>query len=140
MPNIKDDSTVEAIAQAFTSNGRNKLEALKTVGYKPSYYNTLGIGRVYSNIRVKQAIARIDARTSAKAERTVTSLDAMYQRAYDQALTEHQPSAGVSAVTGIARLYGMDKDNQLHTDKPVDIDSAELEQVEAMARQALKLA
>lgn len=64
MPNIKDQSTVNEIAQVFTSNGRNKLEALKTVGYKPSYYNTLGIGRVYSNIRVIDAIAKIDAHTA----------------------------------------------------------------------------
>lgn len=68
MPNIKDKSTVEAIAREFCSNGRNKLKALKTVGYQPSYYNTLGIGKVYSNIRVIDAIARIDAKTEAKLE------------------------------------------------------------------------
>ncbi len=70
MPNIKDDSTVEAIAQAFTSNGRDKTEALKSVGYSKSYYSTLGVGKVYSNIRVIEAIARIDAKTSRKHEHT----------------------------------------------------------------------
>lgn len=66
MPNIKDQSTVEAIARVYCSNGRNKLEALKTIGYKPSYYNTLGIGRVYSNVRVIEAIRVIDAKSAEK--------------------------------------------------------------------------
>ena len=61
MPSIKDESTVEAIAQEFTSNGRNKARALETIGYSKGYSNTQGIGVVYSNLRVKQAIARIDS-------------------------------------------------------------------------------
>ena len=60
MPNIKDDSTVEAIAREFTSNGRNKAKALETMGYSKGYANTQGIIVVYSNVRVKEAIARID--------------------------------------------------------------------------------
>lgn len=66
MPNIKDDSTVEAIAREFTNNGRNKAKALETIGYSKGYANTQGIIVVYSNIRVKEAIARIDAETKAK--------------------------------------------------------------------------
>ena len=79
MPNIKDQSTVEAIAREYCDNGRNKLEALKTIGYKPSYYNTLGIGRVYSNIRVIDAIGRIDAETR-KDSRTTRELRQSFWR------------------------------------------------------------
>ena len=64
MPNIKDDSTVEAIAQEFTSNGRCKGKALEAIGYSKGYANTQGIIVVYSNVRVKAAIAKIDAKTA----------------------------------------------------------------------------
>jgi hypothetical protein len=121
MPNIKDQSTVEAIAREYCSNGRNKLEALKTIGYKESYYNTRGLGVVYGNVRVIEAIRAIDGAAAARSERTVKSVDAMYQDAYDLASTSNQPSAMVSAATGIARLYAMDKDSQANPDKPQDL-------------------
>lgn len=65
MPNINDDSTVEAVARAFTSNGRVKMNALMEVGYNKRYSRTCGL-KIYDNIRVKAAIARIDAKTWAK--------------------------------------------------------------------------
>ncbi len=112
MPCIKDKSTVEAIAREFTSNGRNKLEALKTIGYEPSYYNTRGIGVVYSNVRIIAAIAEIDAKQAEKAERTISELDQMYQHAYNLAEKRLDPNTNSmnGSITGIARLYGMDKD------------------------------
>ena len=111
MPNIKDKSTVEAIAQAFTSNGRNRAQAMEEVGYAHSYaYCGLGQDTIYKNIQVIDAIARLDAVGAQENERTVQSLDELYAQAYDLAAHTRQPSAMVSAVTGIARLYGMDKD------------------------------
>lgn len=68
MPSIKDESTVEAIAQEFTSNGRNKTETLKTIGYTPKYTESRGLAVVFGNVRVKAAIARIDAKRQAKNE------------------------------------------------------------------------
>ena len=68
MPNIKDQSTVEAIALEFTTNGRNKGEALKKIGYSEGYSNTQGIIVVYSNVRVIEAIAHLDAKTREKLE------------------------------------------------------------------------
>ncbi|KKK81939.1 hypothetical protein LCGC14_2808380 [marine sediment metagenome] len=70
MPSIKDESTVKAIAREFVSNGRNKTEALRTIGYKDSYCDTNGIGVVYSNIRVIEAIAVLDVENGAKLEIT----------------------------------------------------------------------
>ena len=35
----------------------------------------------------------------------------MYQKAYNLAIKHNQPAAAGSSVTGIARLYGLDKDN-----------------------------
>ena len=111
IPNIKDDSTVEAIAREFTSNGRNKTQAMITVGYDPVYADGgRGQNSVYGNTRTKEAISRIDAELGAEAGRTVAGVDKLYQQAYDLAKQSNQPSAMVSASTGIARLYGMDKD------------------------------
>ena len=68
MPSIKDDSTVEAIAQEFCSNGRKKEETLRKIGYKENYCKFRGSGVVFSNVRVMAAIARIDAAHQAKSE------------------------------------------------------------------------
>ncbi len=132
MPNIKDDSTVEAIARAFTSNGRVRCKALQEVGYSVKYSEHAGL-KLLDNVRVKAAIARIDGKGSVKAERTVQSLDEMYQDAYDTSLLLKQPSAMVSAVTGIARLYGMDKDNEIGGKAPDSISAEQAERYSAMA-------
>jgi hypothetical protein len=52
---------------------------------------------------------------------TVEKVQAMYQKAYDLAEGTKQSSSMVSAVTGIARLYGMDKDNQAVVEQPLDL-------------------
>ncbi len=70
MPCIKDKSTVEVIARIFTSNGRCKGLTLSTAGYSDAYALEGGRGcdKVFSNVRVKEAIARIDAETKEKLE------------------------------------------------------------------------
>ena len=135
MPSIKDQSTVEAIAREYCSNGRNKLEALKTIGYKKSYYSTRGISVVYSKVRVKAAIAEIDTENAEIGHRTVQGLDEMYQAAYKLAKTCNQPAAMNGSVTGIARLYGMDKDADHKLDEPKPLSEQELEKLRAMAAQ-----
>lgn len=66
MPSIKDQSTVEAIAREYCSNGRNEEQALLKIGYSKAYARS-GLGnRVYSNILLKAAIAKIDGETRVK--------------------------------------------------------------------------
>jgi len=77
MPCIKDKSTVEAIARAFCSNGRVKSTALETVGYSRKYSRTCGL-KVLDNVRVKAAIARIDANVAQEAAITDADLAQMY--------------------------------------------------------------
>jgi hypothetical protein len=55
----------------------------------------------------------------------------MYQAAYDLALATKQSSAMVSACTGIARLYAMDKDNQTNAEAPTDLTGIEQEAIDA---------
>ncbi len=68
MPDIRDNSTVEAIAQHFCGDGkRNKTRTMLKVGYGTGYADTgRGQEKVFGNARVIAAIARIDAKTAKK--------------------------------------------------------------------------
>ena len=59
MPSIKDQSTVDMIAREFCSNGRDKAQGMRTIGYAESSCKSgKAVGDVYGNLRVKAAIAR----------------------------------------------------------------------------------
>ena len=135
MPSIKDETTVEAIAREYTSNGRKKGIALQTVGYANSYSIDGGRGCnvVFSSVRVKAAIARIDEEQAQIGHRTVEGLDKMYQAAFDASNELKQPSAMVSAVTGIARLYGMDKDTHVNEDTAQELSPEQARRYRDMA-------
>ena len=64
MPSIKEKSTVEAIAKAFCEH-RCKSRALQAGGYSVYYSERAGL-KLFRNVQLKQAIARIDAKTAAK--------------------------------------------------------------------------
>ncbi len=141
MPSIKDESTVEAIARAFTSNGRCKGKALITVGYADSYAIDGGRGCdvVFSNVRVKAAIARIDAKTAKKADYSIEK----YRQELDEARTHarelRQPSAEVSAIVAKGRSCGYDKDNDMGSkDQPQPITAAQAEEWRLMAQAATR--
>ena len=112
MPSIKDESTVEAVARAFTSNGRNKERALKTVGYSDNYAEHRA-ECVLSNVGVKAAIARIDAKTAKRAEFTVEQYQNQLDEDRDMARALRQPSAAVSATVAKGRSCGYDRDNAM---------------------------
>lgn len=110
MPTINDPNVVRAIAREYCTNGHNKPQALITVGYKPSYANGGKGTGLYQKEPIKKAIEAFEKDMRLSSEMTVEKVQAMYKEMYDLSKTNNQPSAGVSAVTGIARLYGMDKD------------------------------
>ena len=138
MPSIKDQSTVEAIAREYCSNGRNKTEALKAVRYSKSYCEG---GRsaeiVWGNERVKQAIADIDAKSAEKAEFTLQAYQAQLQDDRQLAIELKQPSAAVSASVAMGRSCGFDKDMQASPDTPQDLTSEELTDLHRRANLAL---
>ncbi len=122
MPSIKDQSTVEAVAREFTSNGRNKENALKSVGYSKNYAEHRA-DCVLSNVGVKQAIARIDAKSEQKLE---------FDR--DIAIKEHnadllrlQPKAESGDVLAIrartAILHELASISSLHGQQPIKIET-----------------
>ena len=134
MPSIKDQSTVEAIAREFCSNGRNKEKALKTVGYSDNYAEHRS-DKVLSNVGVKQAIAYIDAKMAEKTGFTIECAQQMYKEDRVFARKCNQAGAAVTATTGICRLYGMDKDSGSgKEDAPKPLSAEDLDVLRAMAR------
>jgi len=59
---------------------------------------------------IKQAIADYKAKIRAEKGFTVEDVHKLYEGAYDLAKDKHQTGSMVGAATGIARLYGMDRD------------------------------
>jgi len=126
----------QAFINEYMINGHNASQA-----YKKAYPNTKAgwnklSARLMAKEGIKKVIAGLMAVSGAIAERTVQSVDKMYQQAYDLASTGNQPAAMVSACTGIARLYGMDKDVQTTIDQPADLTPEQHQQaLEASNRQ-----
>jgi hypothetical protein len=86
---------------------------------------------------VEAGIEAYKGRTGARTARTVESIDDMYQAAYALAEATKQSSSMVSAATGIARLYGMDKDTQSNPDQPLPLTKEELDQANRAANVVL---
>lgn len=70
-------------------------------------------GQLMANNDIKQAIAKKRAEISKETGMTIEKVQQMYQEDRVFAKTVNQAGACVSATTGIARLYGYDKDNNL---------------------------
>lgn len=135
MPTISDKHTINLIAYNFVSNGRNKEKALLDADYSKSYARSKGM-KLYEDKRLVKAIEQLERKELAKSGRTVHELDQLYEAAYNEAMRLKQPSAAVSSVTGIARLYGLDKDNQSSVETPNQLSDTELAQ---LRRDAIKV-
>lgn len=125
MPSIKDQSTVDEIARVFTSNGRNKEQALLSVGYSPAYARGGRSVAVYSSELVKAAIKAIDEESREKTGYSVEQCQHEFDQARLHAIALKQPSAEVSAITGKARIHGLDKDVTVSDDLPPPLTAEE---------------
>lgn len=137
MPTISDPNVVKAIAREYVANGHNKPQALITVGYKPSYANSGKGTGLYQKEVVIKAIAAYEADMRVDSTMTVAKVQSMYEEARQLAITNNQPSAAVSAVTGIARLYGMDKDTQVTTELPTELTPDQVQEATRAANVVL---
>ncbi|KKN16745.1 hypothetical protein LCGC14_0972820 [marine sediment metagenome] len=133
MPSITNQETVDAIAQEYCTNGLIKSKALKAVGYTNRYAETRGL-KLYDNVRVKAAIAKVLAKLAAQTAFTTDVAQSEYEQARQLALKCNQPSAAVSATTGKARLYGMDKDNAVKPQAEAQLSDAERQALADLAR------
>ena len=114
------------IASHYCTNGYKKVLALLDSGYSTSYANGATGLKLYDNVLVKEAISQIEANNKINAKFTLTIAEQNNSRIMAAAEKAGQFSAAVSANVANARLYGMDKDNQLNTDKPQALTEQQL--------------
>lgn len=145
MPSIKDKSTVEAIAQEFCSNGRNKEQTLKTMGYAKGYAESRGHTTVFGNVRVKDAISRIDAETKEKLQHnrdkaikllteSLVALESAISKGNIAAINAR--TAVIRELDAISNLHS----STLHTDDKQDIELSESQKAEAQRIANIRLA
>lgn len=67
MPDIRNKSTVKALAKEFVTNGRHETKTMKTIGYADTTAEHRA-HKVLRSVVVKKEIARLDAKQADKLE------------------------------------------------------------------------
>jgi hypothetical protein len=136
MPNIKDQSTVEAIAREFCSNGRNKTEAMITVGYEETYANGgRGQGIVYGNEHVRDAISAIDGKRAGELEHNrATALELLHE-AIAMARIQGNTAAIIAATRELDAISNLHKATIITESTPDQPTGAEAEAITEAARE-----
>ena len=125
MANRVTQERVDAIAQEYCKNGLVKSVALITVGYSRPYALHNGL-RLFDNVRVKAAIAKIQAVVAEKVDFDLEMALKEFEEARLLAMKRDQPAAAVAATTGKARVVGLDK--EVH----IGLQQRELDEEEAL--------
>ena len=108
MSNRLSDDKAQLIASCYCTNGFNKVEALLSAGYKPSYAKTIGL-KLYDNIKVKTYIAQLQAIATTKTGYTIEQALQEYEEARQMAMATKQVGSAVSAISGKARIVGLEQ-------------------------------
>ena len=88
----------------------NATQAALRAGYSANCCNPIGSQNL-AKVSIRDEISRLQAIEREKRGFTVEDAHKLYEHAYDVAESRGQSGAMVGASTGIARLYGMDKDS-----------------------------
>lgn len=149
MPNIKDESTVQAIAREFTSNGRKREEAMISVGYTASYARSY-CGQMWANKALKAAIKAIDDKSAAKTNITRELLvNKMYDIVEDKTSNKADKTRAASLIAdmqGYKREAAPNKEMEQAIAQRMSSEDKELARVTAKirteeeARKSIKIA
>ncbi len=120
MPDIRADSTIEALARAFTSNGRKQEQAMIDVKYSASYARKY-CGQLWANPRLKAAIARIDAKTAKKMDLSREGQHKKLEEALKMAKESKNPAAMTSAIREQNEMLGYHRDKAPNDEKVAEI-------------------
>ena len=115
----------------------NGTQAAIRAGYSKKTANEQA-ARLLAKVSVKDYIARLEREMRVDTTMTVEKVQQMYLDAIDLAVKNNQPSAAVSGITGIARLYGMDKDASLDKQEAEALTPEELETLREQAKALTK--
>jgi len=145
MPSIKDTVITPqglnpkrlAFCREYVADSNGTQAAIRA-GYSENTAQEQA-SQLLSILMVQQEIARLMDELGAKmgwsVERSQMELLATRQRA----VTLKQPSAEVSALVAVNRIYGLDKDNHVTTDKPAVFTEAEREELIADSQRLTSL-
>jgi hypothetical protein len=133
----KETSAIEFYCDTQSETFNNWAQSSLRAGYSQCKGWEGNARRVRTKDSVMAGIEAYKGRAQGRTARTVESIDDMYQQAYTLASTSNQPSAMVSACTGIARLYGMDKDTQANPDQPLPMTEEQMIEAHRAANVAL---
>jgi phage terminase small subunit len=101
----------ETLAQVFVVTG-NKTEAYRQAGYSQKCSDrtiTGNVMRLFRNEKVLNRVAELQAEQAKLHAVTIESLTEQLREDRQLAYSVKNPSAAVSAVMGMARLHGLDK-------------------------------
>lgn len=87
----------------------NATQAALRAGYAANSVNKTGPANLVK-IGIKQAIDKLRVKLAEKIGYTVEQAQREYEEARALAMKVNQPAAAATAITGKARLYGMDRD------------------------------
>ena len=110
----------EKLAQVFVETG-NKTEAYRQAGYSTNCTArtiTGNVMRLFRTAKVLNRVAELQAEAAERHAVTIESLTADLREDRALAYSVKNPSAAVSAVMGMARLHGLDK--QVLTADPIN--------------------
>ena len=102
-----------AFVRILIANGFNATEAYKEVYPKSKTSPSGCASRLLARPAVSALIAQQQRIAAEKANYTIETAQQEYEEARLLAIKANQPAAAVSAITGKARLFGYDKDNNL---------------------------
>jgi len=108
---ILNNQQWETAAQVFIQTG-NKTEAYRQAGYSTNMSDkaiSTKVQRVFNNGAVLGRVAELQAEQAKLHAVTIESLTADLREDRALAYSVKNPSAAVSAVMGMARLHGLDK-------------------------------
>ena len=108
---ILSNQRQETLAQVFVVTG-NKTEAYRQAGYSQKCSDrtiTGNVMRLFRNEKVLNRVAELQAEQAKLHAVTIESLTEQLREDRQLAYSVKNPSAAVSAVMGMARLHGLDK-------------------------------
>ena len=142
MPDIRQESTIQALAQAFCNNDRCQEKAMVSVGYTKAYANSY-CGKMWENVQLLEAIKAIDDQRQAEYKHNYDIAVSLLRTDYAalQARAEQGDIQAIQARTAIIRE--LDSITGLHsqtintadtTPKPLtEQEQAELKALAALA-------
>ena len=137
MANRLSKEKAEAIASEYMTNGFNKIQALKSVGYSNTYSENVGL-KLFVNDRVLQAIDRIQAKSKASTDYKLEQYLSELEQARSRAIDYKQVSAEIQAIIAKGRSQGFDKDNDMTSDQTEELDKSQTEEARRLASIRLK--